>query len=496
MFWLDHFVRRRGTDLPQPRRQLAFMDLDIVLNRAAPAVLSHQIGRAIIDLIAGGALVAGNRLPATRDLARQLSVARMTVVDAYGWLAEQGYVAARQGSGTVVRDIPLSISYGRKAVRAPGLHRAAPESARNEFLTDFRPGLPDLASFPRRQWISALTCSGRTLPASCLGYGDPLGHERLRHAIAGYLQRSRGLAVDPRNVVITAGAAQGVDIVLRAVSRLREVVIEAPGPHALRTLPAHYPVSLREVPVDEQGLRTDSLPKARGIGRCAYVIPSHHLPLGCSMSLERRLALLAWAGRTDTIVIEDDYDSEFAFNGRPSVPLARLDRGAQVIYAGTFSKTLAPALRIGFMVVPDRLLAKIAGLKWWADRGGWMLQQDALAAWLEQGVFERHVQRMRKVYGARFVALTATLSTRLGSRVRLLGQPVGMHLAALVRTRQPVGDLCERARARGVMIYPIDGVVLAASREETAFIFGFGNVAQENVERGAAIFADVVLSGP
>jgi GntR family transcriptional regulator/MocR family aminotransferase len=469
------------------------MDLEITLDREANTLLSHQIGRALIDLIANAAMPAGVRLPATRVLARQLGVARMTVVEAYEWLAAQGYVETRHGSGTFVRHLPLvKLTPAQKArLSRPQLSPTPLEAGAR---IDFKPGLPDLASFPRRQWLSALAQSVRSLPAVSFGYGDPLGHERLRQALAAYLYRSRGLAVDARNVVVTAGAAQAVDVLLRALPQHREIIIEAPAARAQHTLPATYGVTLRKVPIDQEGICTHLLPEKLIDRPLVYVTPSHQLPLGCAMSIERRLALLAWAMRTEAFVIEDDYDSEFAYDGRPVVPLAKLDAAGRVIYTGTFSKTLAPALRIGFMVVPDFLLQKIAGLKWWVDHGGWTLQQDALAQWIEQGPFERHVLRMRKIYRDRFLTLTEELTSRLGSRVRMVGQPVGMHVAALVRSNASAEEIAARALAQEVRIYPIEGAVRGAGNGELAFVFGFGNVTQRDIVRGAKVFANAVLA--
>lgn len=466
------------------------MDLDIRLDRAGRALLSHQIGRSIVSLITAGALKSGTRLPATRVLAQQLGVARMTVVDAYGWLAEQGYVESNRGSGTVVREMRMFEG------RQPRPERSAaylPDSFPPMTVRiDFRPGLPDLGLFPRKRWIAALTRSARLLPEASLGYGEPLGHPALRSAVAAYLHRSRGFQVDPRNVIITAGTAQSVDVLLRALPACRQIIVESPGPLALERLPDTYGVRLRRIPVDQDGLQTSCLPPVSGSPRLAYVVPSHQFPLGCVMSVERRLALIDWAVRTGAFVIEDDYDSEFAFNGLPVMPLAKLDQTGRVIYASTFSKTLAPALRIGFMVAPRELLERITRLKWWADRGGWVLQQEALAGWIDSGVFEQHVRRMRRIYKSRFTLLTQELVARLGERVTIVGQPVGMHLCARVRTATEPSEMAIRARQYGVGVYPLAAAAGRQRGKEAMFIFGFGNVETEFIPRGIEVFASLL----
>lgn len=467
------------------------MDLDIQLDRSSRARLPHQIGSAIIDLIGRGALSPRNRLPATRNLAQQLSVSRMTIVEAYGWLEDQGYVEAHRGSGTIVRNVRVSNSVPIITGMKPFNGSAAPVEERPAI--EFKPGLPDLSEFPRRQWSHAVTRSIRELPDSALGYGDPLGYPRLRAAISAYLNRGRGLAVSPDNVIITLGAAQAVDILLRVLPPPAEIVLEFPGPAELRTLPAVYGVPLREVPIDDQGLRTDLLPENDGRSRIAYIMPSHQFPIGCAMSIERRQALISWAVRSNAYVIEDDYDSEFAYNGRPAIPLTRLDSDGRVIYTGTFSKTMAPALRIGFMVVPDHLLAKIRQLKLWADRGGWTLQQNALAELIENGTFERHVHRMRLVYKARFLALSDELQTRLGERVKIIGQPVGMHFLVAVETDLSPEEMRARALGRGVGISFLKENLPNLSSAWKCFIFGFGNVKGSDIRQGAKTFADIVL---
>ncbi len=455
------------------------MDLDISLDRRSRIVLSQQIGRAIIDLIARGALAAGTRLPASRVLAARLGVARMSVVEAYGWLADEGYVTTRAGSGTAVSPLRL---------RAPPAGVAVPAvAARPVAALAFTPGLPDLAAFPRAAWGAALARSARRLDRDTLGYGDPLGLMRLRQAIAAYLDRARGLAVPPGRIVITAGIAQAMDVVLRVLADCREVVVETPGPDALDRLPAAYGVTLARVPVDQDGLRTALLPPGDGRARLAYVIPSHQFPLGAVMSLQRRVALIDWARATGAFIVEDDYDAEFAYHGRPAVPLARLDPDGRVIYAGTFSKSLAPALRLGFMVVPERLVERVAGLKWWADRGGDLIAQDALAGWIEQGLLERHVQRLRRIYRDRRRLLTAALTAALGDRVRFQGQEVGMHVAVLIRTDVPAAEIVRRCAAAGLGLQAI-----ALPGPEAAFVLGFGNVDAAGIGRGAAILARAV----
>ena len=467
------------------------MDLHIDIDRAASTTLPHQIGRAIIEMICDGTLARGARLPASRALAERLGVARLTVVEAYQWLADQDYVASRRGSRTVVQDVrPLL------AGRAPKPAEPEPPAvipARADAVTiDFRAGRPDLRAFPRKAWIAALNTAVRTVPPEALDYGSPLGHGPLRRALAAYLHRSRGLSVDPGRIAITTGSAQTVDLVLRALSDHHEIIVEQPGHLIVQQLVAIHQIAVSPIPVDSDGIRT-ALLKGDARPRIVLVTPSHQFPTGCRMSLARRRELISWADRTGATIVEDDYDSEFAYDGRPPIPLAKLDETGRVVYMGTFSKTLAPSLRLGFMVMPKRLVGPITALKIWADYGGAIYPQAALAGWIESGVFERHVQRMRAVYQARYDLLVRELTRRFGGAVRIPTTRVGMHLMIYVKCRQPAADLVSRARRDGVVVYPIDAEGGAVRGGEIALVLGFGNLSDREIVQGVESLARAVL---
>jgi GntR family transcriptional regulator / MocR family aminotransferase len=470
------------------------VELAITLNRSAPPLLSHQISRAIIDMIGRGVLPAGARLPATRELARRLCVGRTTVVEAYDMLAEQGYIRARRGSGTLVQEAPC--------VAAPLLDRHVPREQRVsrksasqcEPKIDFRPDLPDLASFPKRQWLASLVRCVRDITKPDLDLCDPLGSNRLRRAVACYLGRSRRLEVDPRNIVITSGNVESADLILRVVAgSVTEAVVEEPGALWLQEVLTAHALTIRKLPLDCDGLRTDLLP-GHDTRRLACVAPGHQWPIGCVMTPERRSALLSWATRTDSYIFEDDSDRELAMQASPVPPLALLDLGGTVIYSGSFSKTLVPALRVGFVVLPAPLLERVRTERWWIDRGGPVLHQDALADWLEKGTYERHVQHMRRIYRERFNVLTAALESSLGDRIRILGQPIGTHMTVLVQTDLPAEELSRRAHALGVKVHPLEGHLAIANTAERGFVFGFGNLSRTQILSGVHTFADVVLS--
>jgi GntR family transcriptional regulator/MocR family aminotransferase len=445
-----------------------------------------------MEMIGRGVLPAGARLPATRELARLLCVGRTTVVEAYDMLSDQGYISARRGSGTLVQESHCSDSVSHS--RTPREHRTPRNSPTQlEAEIDFRPDLPDLASFPKRRWLASLVRSGRGLVKADLDFGDPLGSNRLRRAVACYLGRSRGLEVAPRNIIITSGDVQSIDVVLRVVAgSIKETILEEPGAVWLKeTLSAHG-LAIRKLPLDCNGLRTDLLPE--DTRRLICVTPGHQWPTGCVMAPERRRELVSWASRTSSYVFEYDNDRELALRGSAALPLASLDAEGRVIYSGSFSKTLVPALRIGFVVLPSTLLERLPTIKWWVDRGGPVLHQDALADWLEKGAFERHVQRMRRIYRERFQLLTGALESLLKDRIRFLGQPIGTHVAVLVRTSLSVDELSRRTYALGVKVHPVEGDLAIAGAEERGFVFGFGNLNAQEILDGVRTFANVVLS--
>lgn len=463
------------------------MELHIPLDRTSGANLPHQIGRAIIELICDGVLKAGTRLPASRELAQHIGVARLTIVEAYQWLAEQGYVAARRGSRTVVQDVgPHS---GKVETQSQGLDIQEPKSDSPPISIDFRPGRPNLHEFPRRRWGNTLAAALQDVPVEYLDYGDPLGYMPLREALSSYLRRSRGLSAHPRQIAITAGSGQALDIVLRALPDHREVVVEQPGHSIVLRLLALHGVKIVETPVDLEGIRTDPLPTDTR-SRVALVTPSHQFPMGVRMSLARRRDLISWASRTKALIVEDDYDSEFAYDGRPLIPLASLDRSDRVVYMGTFSKTLAPGLRLGFMILPIRLVDAVAKIKLWSDYGGNVVQQAALARWIDDGSFERHLYRMRTRYRLRQMCLVEEVDRLFGERARIIGAPVGMHATIGIEADRSAAEIAERAAGRGVGLYPLIGAAGMLRKRERAFVMGFGNLSEKEIKQGLAALAE------
>ena len=355
--------------------------------RAEP--LRSQLERELREAIRSGRLAAGERLPSSRVLAAELRISRGLVLECYSQLQAEGFLMSRPGSAT-------RVAAGALTPSAPPV-KPAPLP---RLTVDFRPGVPDLTSFPRREWAWAVRESCRNATPVELGYGDPRGTGALREVLAGYLRRVRGAVAEPVQIVICAGFAQGINLVLRSLANagLRQVAIEDPGDQDYHVISARLGIEAVPVPIDERGIDVDAL-AATGV-RAVILTPTHQFPTGTALAPERRQALVAWANESGGTIIEDDYDAEFRYDRDPVGALQALapDRVALV---GSVSKSLAPALRLGWVVCPRALLEAVTEDKRLSDRGSPALEQLALAALIESGRYDRHLRQMRGVYARR-----------------------------------------------------------------------------------------------
>ncbi len=455
-------------------------ELFVELDRASRRPLRAQLEDGLREAVRSGRLPARARLPATRALASDLSVSRRLVVDAYAQLLAEGYLVARRGAGTFVAD-------AASAVAAPAVE---PESRAPMF--DFFPGYPDLASFPRRAWLRAIRETIREAPDRAFGYPDPRGAPELRRALAEHLRRVRGVVADPQSIVICSGAAQGFGLLARALGGPR-MAVEDPGLAPHRAILTAHGALLVPLAVDEQGARVHELgealeaPTARNNGRepsieVALVTPAHQSPTGVALAPARRAALLEWASSPARVVIEDDYDAEYRYD-RP--PLAALQGLApdRVVYMGTVSKTLAPAIRLGWLALPSRLIAPVVEQKSLADHGSPTLDQLALARLLESGAYDRHLRQARRRYKTRRDALVQAVSRHLPS-ARVTGVAAGLH--AIVRLGRPVDgiELIGAARRQSVGVYPLGLAYMEMKPMHDGLVLGYANLAEPAIEEG------------
>lgn len=457
---------------------------------AVPVLRTQTIYEAIRGQITSGLLGPGAALPATRALAAEWGVSRTTVTAAYEQLIAEGYIEARQGARSRVAhgldrlpsvDPPLRpaaparlSAFGRRLEAFP--LPPAPDAER--LAADFRYGDLAAGDFPLRAWKRAINAAlARRQPR--LRYGDAGGLPELREALQGYLWRARGLRCDPAQILVVNGSQQGLDLCARLLLDAgARVVMENPGYGLARQVFLAAGAEVVPIGVDNEGLRTEALPAAR----LAYVTPAHQFPLGSIMSAARRRSLIAWAESAGAYIVEDDYDSEYRFDVSPIPPLHAMDGGRHVLYLGTVSKTLSPALRLGYVVVPEGLATAFAQAKRLTDRHTPTLEQQALATLIQSGGYERHVRRVRRRNGERRAQLLAALATVLGSRVRVAGAEAGLHVVVWLNgvPRAREAEIVALARGAGAGVYPItplyaDGTTV--SRPDTAgLVLGYATL--------------------
>lgn len=461
------------------------MELHIALESRRD--LARQIYAQLRQAIVTGRLRRGDRVPPTRELARRLDVSRNTVSLAYEWLVSEGLLAGMKGAGTYVESDLAGRVSRRRAGAAVHYRRAwdsivpaVPRSRQPEY--DFSVGIPDASLFPFDTWRRTLA---RQIRASMLNssYGEPAGHEGLRAAIARHVAVSRGVTADPEDVFITNGAQHAFDLIARVLLAPGSVAaVEEPGYPPPRMLFESLGARVAAVPVDRSGLEVSALP---GDARLVYVTPSHQFPLGMPMSHARRKALLDWAERRNAVIIEDDYDSEFRFGGRPLETLQALDPSGRVLYVGSFSKSLLPALRLGFLIAPPSLrLALRAASYVTAGHAQWPAQA-ALASLIDKGLFARHLRKMRRVYAERHERILRILEADFRRWLVPVPSVTGLHIAAMLRRRSVrlEGTLAQCARESGVVFDRLS-VYFATGRPLPGVILGFGAIPVGRIEEG------------
>lgn len=452
--------------------------VDLALDLTDRAVRSASLYSALRDALADGRLKVGDRLPASRALASDLGISRNTVATVYERLVAEGFLESRVGAGTYV-----AAAAGRPRPSVPGSLRPrpgwqwAPRPTSAEAAVpayDLRVGIPDAELFPFDTWRRILAAESRLRGHNPGTYASPAGLPRLREALAHTVAYHRGVRADPGQIVVTSGTQQALDLVARVLLEPGDVVaVEDPGYPSAIDLFASHGARVVPVPVDEEGLVVEQIPEE---ARLVYTTPSHQFPLGVRLSLPRRRALLAFADTHGAGIVEDDYDSEFRFTERPLEPLHALDDQGRVIYVGTFSKSLLPSLRTGYLVAPGSLVDSLLAAKQLGDGFGPVQPQAALARFLEEGLLARHVRKASKAYAERRSILLEHLGTW---PVEVLPSAAGLHLSAYAEI--PDG-LPERAAAEGLALDTIGAHRLLAGRD--GLFLGYGAVRTQTLPRG------------
>jgi GntR family transcriptional regulator/MocR family aminotransferase len=450
---------------------------DPTLDRTGTTPIQHQIYRRLRDAIETGTVAAGARLPSSRALAAQLGIARGTVDAAYARLAGEGYIQPRGAAGTVVA---AGLAYVRaRAARATTPKAADPDPTAAPQATMFRMGLPALDAFPRKLWTRLAARTVRALNQDTMIYPNPAGHIRLREALAAYLAVSRGIACAPDRIVITVGYQGAIALIGHVLLHERDQVwVEDPGYLIVRDTLSALRARLVPVRVDADGMRVEEAMARAPRARLAVVTPSHQSPLGVALALPRLLTLLAWARAAGAWIVEDDYDSEYRYAGHPLPALKSLDAHDRLLYAGSFSKVLFPGLRLGYMVLPDALIARFVEAARLTSAGQPVLPQIIVTRFMADGHFVRHLKRMRALYAERRAALATALAGEFGDRLRIELQAGGMHLLA----RPPAGvddiALADRAERAGLPITPLAACVIR-HRAGPALALSFTNIPAE-----------------
>ena len=450
------------------------------VSRGGSRTLGAQIENQLRQAIRDGALRPDARVPSTRDLARQLGVSRRVVVDAYAQLAAEGYLSLRQGARPRVAAAAAVTREAQAATRRP--------SPRPRF--DFRPSVPDVSTFPRAAWLRSMREALATITDADLGYGDPRGADVLRSALADYLGRVRGVVADPERIVVTSGYTQGLGLVCRALAAAgaKRIGIEDPSNPEDRVVAAHAGLQPVPIGVDDAGTRVDELQRADA--DAVVLTPAHQHPTGVVLTGERRAALLAWLRKTGAIAVEDDYDAEYRYDRAAVGALQGLDPD-HVVYAGSASKTLAPALRIGWLVVPPTLLESVRREKLLADRGTARIEQYAFADFLARGELDRHLRRMRARYRARRDALLRALAETL-PEAAARGVAAGLHVTVQLPDSDNEHAIREEAHHRRVELETMSDYRPSVVDRPPALVLGYAQMPEPAIRAGVKVIAEAV----
>ncbi len=496
----------------------------LYLNESSTVPMYRQLYDGLRVAILNGQLQSGTRLQSTRELAAELGVSRNTVLTAFEQLLAEGYLEGKTGSGTYVS---TALPEDLLAVRVPKTkatptaragrslskfgvalaetdiersttaHLSATHLAGSRLVDEvrvFRAGVPALDAFPNKLWAQLTAKHWHNPPAALLSYSDAAGYQPLREAVADYLRTSRGVNCETEQIIITAGAQQALDLTARLLLNAGDAVwLENPGYLGARAAFLSAGARLIPVPIDEEGLSIAAGESLAPEARLAYVTPSHQYPTGVAMTLARRLALLDWANQSGAWVIEDDYDSEYRYSGRPLPALQGLDKEARVIYIGTFSKVLFPALRVGYMVAPPDLIAAFIAARGVLSRFTPSLEQAVIASFINEGHFARHIRRMRRLYAERQEALLKAAKRELNGLLEVAPHQTGMHLVGWLAAGMKDKNAAIAAAKNNVDVQPVAALSLG-KYPQNGLILGYAGYSEGQLRAGAKRLAVALQS--
>lgn len=473
----------------------------IQFDRSSEVSFYKQIYDGYRKAIITGLLRPGNRLPSTRELATELKISRMPVVIAYEQLLHEGYIEGKTGAGTYVNtsipdEIVKPVSMKKINELSPRLINSPASSASRlgsppSLLGSFRVSLPALDMFPDKIWSRLMHRHAKKLPIELMAYGNPFGYRPLCEAIAEYLRTARAVRCEANQILITSGSQMALH--LCAIALLKsgdEVCMEEPGYSGARDALKRSGATISPVLVDDEGINIDSLINHGNKVRAVYVTPSHQYPLGISMSASRRLELIDWAQHNNSWIIEDDYDSEFRYSSRPIGSLQGMDNTSRVIYIGTFSKVMFPSLRVGYLVIPNSLLDSFSQLREAFDIFPSIIYQLALADFILEGHFARHIRRMRTIYLSRRNALVDALREH-APPLEIYNADAGLHLSAFLPEAIDDNEVVSRAAQLGITATSLSSCYFG-NTSRSGLILGFGGANERQIAKASRILGNII----
>ncbi|WP_238188490.1 PLP-dependent aminotransferase family protein [Paenibacillus sp. L3-i20] len=451
------------------------------IDRSLDMPLIRQVYSQIRSRILKGDLQYGEKLPSTRELSEWLKVSRNVVLEAYDQLLAEGFLVAERGSGTYVAEgtfleqTRLTSPYQSHLLQAD-------EKDKGDVI-NFRSGIPALDEFPRKTWSRLSQAVWQDVSSATLGYDMPEGRTELRLILSRYLMKTRGVECHPDQIVITSGATQALTLAAKLLlTQGDHVVIEDPITHDIQTIFTNAGAKLYPIPADEYGMQTALLPQHIQ-PQCVFLTPSHHFPLGGTLPIQRRIQLVNYVRETKGYLVEDDYDSEFRYEGPPVSSLQGLEPD-RVLYIGSFSKILSPALRLGYLILPLQLIEQCRKVKWFSDLHTSSIDQLILARFIEQGYLEKHVAKMKKLYKSRREVLIQSLKELFGDRVTIIGFSTGLHLITEWNEVSFTDEKLAYIESCGVKVYPVEAHTLVKGRHTHRIIMGYGHLTDEQIREG------------
>lgn len=452
----------------------------LTIDKNSNISLIRQVYGQIKSMILEGKILAEDKLPSTRWLAENLNISRNVILEAYDQLMAEGYIESKRGSGTVVAK---GLYFKRAEIKKQKVSLdISHKRAENNFI-DFRSGIPALDMFPQKEWGRLYNKICSHVPYSVFRYCGPEGIMELRQALSEYLFRVRGICCKPEQIMIISGSTQGLSLISKLLySPAGEIIVEDPIHPGLLNVISSYGYSINPIPVDAKGIRTDILKSANKVG-FVYVTPSHQFPLGGVLPIQRRIKLVEFAEKNDCYIVEDDYDSEFRYEGQPLSSLYELDPN-RVIYVGSFSKILAPALRLGYMILPDLLIPKYLKLKMYTDVHTESMAQFVLAQFINDGKLENHVWKMKKMYYKKRQALIESLDNNFLDEYVIKGHATGLHVVAEFKNFLFTEDVLQKITQQKVRVYPVEKYEVNKGRHRNKIILGYGHLSIEEIREG------------